>query len=150
MVDLSFIYYFKLNFKSVAVKNVCGYDIKLGTSLEKLSNVISTSDLKQYIELYKNKNYLLIPNIKTRTIYVAIKKGEKSEDLLTAYFHSVMLGIALCYYNSAHLVSPPIYFCFFFYEYFVSEFRNKKTVAPRESSNTLIFSNENCGKKHRH
>lgn len=61
--------------------------------------------LKLIMEFYKNKKYLVIPDLSGRTIHVALAKGETSEDVIAAYYHAVMLALTLCVYNGTVPVS---------------------------------------------
>lgn len=55
-------------------------------------------------DIYKNRKYMLIPDIKKRIIYVALQKGESAEDVLSAYYHAVLLAITICNFNKINLV----------------------------------------------
>lgn len=81
------------------IKNICGFNIKIGSSLKKISSIVTSCELTSFIEVYKNSKYLFIPDLKRRTIYIALEKGECVEDVIAAYFQAVLLGITICYYN---------------------------------------------------
>lgn len=74
-------------------------------SLKKLPFLLSANEVKALIQVYKDKNYLLVPDISRKTIYVALHKEETAEDVITAYFHAVLLSITLANYNNIPLVS---------------------------------------------
>ncbi|KAF5298063.1 hypothetical protein FQA39_LY11831 [Lamprigera yunnana] len=81
------------------IASICGFKIKMGQPLNNLQSNLNLFEITTIIEMYKNAKYLIIPNVKKRIIYVAFEKGETVEDVITAYFHAVLLGIATCYYN---------------------------------------------------
>lgn len=88
----------------IVVKNICGFNIKIGSSLKKISSIVTSCELTSFIEVYKNSKYLFIPDLKRRTIYIALEKGECVEDVIAAYFQAVLLGITICYYNQLPVV----------------------------------------------
>lgn len=73
--------------------------------MKHLPHIASANEVKLLTEMYKNKNYLLVPDLHKRTVYIAIVKDETAADVLTAYFHAVMLAITLCLYNKIPMVS---------------------------------------------
>lgn len=77
----------------------------MGNSLKSAVKHVSHSDLQKLTEVYRDKNYLLVSNVRKKTIYVALQKGETAEDVISSYYHAVLLGIALCVYNGIPLVS---------------------------------------------
>ncbi|XP_025836292.1 RUS1 family protein C16orf58 homolog [Agrilus planipennis] len=85
------------------VEQICGYKIKIATSFQSIASSIKSSELRYYIEAFSSQKYLLIPCPKRRIIYIALQNDETSEDVISAYFHAVLLGIATCYYNDVPL-----------------------------------------------
>lgn len=82
----------------------------MGVSLKNLPEMTNIGELKFLIETYKNKNYMLVPDLHKRTIYVALVKDETADDVIVAYFHAVMLAITLCLYNKIPMVSVHLLF----------------------------------------
>lgn len=85
------------------INMLCGYDIRMGSSLKHLPTITNGRELRKHIEIFQEKKYLLIPDVNNRIIYISFRKGETAEDVLTAYFHAVVVGIALCHYNNVPL-----------------------------------------------
>lgn len=76
----------------------------MGVGMKSLPNIINAKDMRRYVDLFEHKMYLILPDVQNHVIYVVFRKGETPEDVLEAYFHSVILGIALCHYNNISLV----------------------------------------------
>lgn len=87
-----------------SVEKFCGFKIVLGCSLKKVLSGFNPDELKGLINVYRNRKYLLLANIKSRCIYVAFEKGESASDVISAYYNAVLLGIATCIYNKINLV----------------------------------------------
>lgn len=83
----------------------CGFKIYLGKSLKKVLTHSSMKDIEILIEAHKNNNYLIIPNRTKKAIFVSFEKGETSKDVIAAYFHAVLLILAIRIYNNESLVS---------------------------------------------
>lgn len=62
--------------------------------------------LKQLLEFYSDKNYLIVADVHNKIIHVALRKGETAENVISAYYEAVLLGLTLCVYNE---VFPVIY-----------------------------------------
>lgn len=84
---------------------MCGFNVKIGVSLKNLPFLLSANEVNALIHVYKHKNYLLVPDVNKKTVYVALHKEGTAEDVITAYFHAVLLGITLANYNNIPLVS---------------------------------------------
>ncbi|XP_053624687.1 RUS family member 1 [Plodia interpunctella] len=83
---------------------LCGFQIKMGRSIKKLmSKVNKTSFLIRLIEVYKDRNYILVPNISNRKMFVLVRENASTEDILCAYFHAVLLAIITCAINDCPL-----------------------------------------------
>uniref|UniRef100_A0A1Y1NEA1 Uncharacterized protein n=2 Tax=Photinus pyralis TaxID=7054 RepID=A0A1Y1NEA1_PHOPY len=82
-----------------AISDLCGFKIKLGQSVKRLPATVTAFELSFLVDMYKNSKYLVVPDVKSRIMYVILEKGESVEDAIGAYFHTVLLGIATCYYN---------------------------------------------------
>lgn len=91
-------------FQLFSAKDLCGYRICIGHSLRKAISRMSKDQLSDIISVYEKKNYMIIPNFRNKTLYVALGTNESSEDVIAAYFHAVILGVALCRYNNEPMV----------------------------------------------
>lgn len=83
---------------------LCGFDIKLGQSLQKALHNITYTELKCILDIYKDKGYLVIPDVAQRTINIVFQNGESSDLVISAYFHAVVLGLAHCILYNTPLV----------------------------------------------
>ncbi|KAK5644314.1 hypothetical protein RI129_005614 [Pyrocoelia pectoralis] len=81
------------------ISDLCGFKIKLGHSIKKLPMTVTAFEMSFLVNMYKESKYLVVPDVKSRIMYVILEKGESVEDVIGAYFHAVLLGIATCYYN---------------------------------------------------
>lgn len=75
------------------------FQIQLGTSIHNLlyTKAITTWDLIDHIELYKDYLYILIVDTHKDIIRVVLDKNINTENILKAYFHANILS---------HLISP--------------------------------------------
>lgn len=87
-----------------SVADVCNYDIKVGECLKEVLLSQTPQNLHQLLEIYGNRNYLIIPDLTKRKIYVALHKGESAEDIISAYYEAVLLALTLCVYNGTNAV----------------------------------------------
>lgn len=80
-------------------ENLSIFKIQLGVSVHDLlyRNALSTWDIIDHIELYKDYLYILIVDTHKNIIRVVLDKNINTENILKAYFHSNILG---------HLISP--------------------------------------------
>ncbi|KAK4875400.1 hypothetical protein RN001_011822 [Aquatica leii] len=85
------------------ISDICGFKIKMGKSLNQLPSTLTLFELTNLIQVYKDSRYLIVPDVKNRVMYVALEKGESVHDVIAAYFHAVLLGIATCYYNHVNV-----------------------------------------------
>lgn len=81
-------------------EELCGFDIKLGCSLKTILKSFSASELAAIIDKYKNRRYLIVPDIKNRLLYIPLKMDVTTMDILTAYLNATLLAIVICNYNS--------------------------------------------------
>lgn len=86
-------------FVRFSVTDVCNYDIKVGHSLQNVLVSYPRLSIQEHLQHYMDKKYLIIPDLNNKTIHVALAKGETSEDIISAYYHAVLLGLTLCVYN---------------------------------------------------
>ncbi|XP_059055211.1 RUS family member 1 [Achroia grisella] len=86
---------------------LCGFQIKLGYSIKKIINEQSNSArLRRIIDVYNDKQYLLLPDISKRKMHVLLKEEATADDILCSYFHAALLSIIICAINDYSL---PIY-----------------------------------------
>lgn len=62
--------------------------------------------MKNLKEVYSYNDYILVPCIRTRKMYVFLRGSVTSESILCAYFHSILYGIITCALNEYDLVCP--------------------------------------------
>jgi hypothetical protein len=65
---------------------------------------ISAEDIKLFTNFYRSKKYLIIVDIKGKRIFVTFLQGGTAVDVIQAYFHAVLLGIAVCIIREHPLV----------------------------------------------
>ncbi|PSN35287.1 hypothetical protein C0J52_15248 [Blattella germanica] len=77
--------------------DLCGFRIRLGASLQKTlsSRKLTAEDIKLLANFYRSNKYLLLCDIKTKQIFVTLQQGETTVDVIQAYFHAVVLSIAV-------------------------------------------------------
>ena len=97
----------KVNVFFLSDVDLCGFQIRLGTSLQYvLGNKKTTAeDIKILANFYHSKKYLIITDLRSKQIFVSLQQGESALDVIQAYFHAVMLGIAICTAHKIPLVS---------------------------------------------
>lgn len=72
-----------------------GFKINIGVSLEHIiTKLYKWDELKEIIEIYKNKSYVVIPNNHIREINVLLRPGETTNIIINAYFHAVILALS--------------------------------------------------------
>ncbi|KAJ8737564.1 hypothetical protein PYW08_000159 [Mythimna loreyi] len=88
-------------------QNLCGFHIKIGDSMK---NLVKKNPKAVFInkvkEVYSANEYIIYPCLRTRTIYVFLRNTATSDDILCAYFHSILFGVVICAINKYDL---PIY-----------------------------------------
>ncbi|KAK9681091.1 Vitamin B6 photo-protection and homoeostasis [Popillia japonica] len=84
-------------------QDLCGYKIKIGCSLRNVVESLSPEDLEQILESHSGKNYIIVPDFKRKSLYVALKTNDAALDVISAYFDAVLTGIALSKYNNQHM-----------------------------------------------
>lgn len=89
----------------ILAQDLCGYKIKIGCSLRNVVESLSPEDLEQILESHSGKNYIIVPDFKRKSLYVALKTNDAALDVISAYFDAVLTGIALSKYNNQHMVS---------------------------------------------
>lgn len=82
------------------------FKIHLGTSVHDLlyKNALTTWDIIDHIELYKDYLYILIVDTHKDIIRVVLDKSINTENILKAYFHANILGHLICPKNKFSLV----------------------------------------------
>ncbi|KAJ0183894.1 hypothetical protein K1T71_000317 [Dendrolimus kikuchii] len=83
---------------------LCGFQIKLGHSIKHLINQQPKVDfIKNAKKMYDGRNYIILPNISDRNMYVLISDEANTGDILCSYFHAVLLSIITCAINDVPL-----------------------------------------------
>ena len=54
--------------------------------------------------IYCTTDYIIFPSLETKEIYVFLRESAKSESVLCAYFHSILLAIIIYAINEVPLV----------------------------------------------
>lgn len=87
---------------------LCGFQIKMGVSIKDLikKKYPKASHLKNIKDVYENRNYIIIPNVQDRKMYVLLNEKAMNDDILRAYFHAVLLSVIICVINDVPL---PVY-----------------------------------------
>lgn len=84
--------------KGLSAWDLCGHDIIIGESVASLlqSAAFTADQLKVLHHLHEKRSYLLVPSKKYKKIYILLQQGfsVSSSDIVRAYFHAVLLGIA--------------------------------------------------------
>lgn len=82
----------------------CGFKIKLGHSMKQLMKDRPKSNYLQNVrDVYECRNYILLPDIPKRNMYVVLRDTANINDTLCAYFHAVLLSIIICAINGVPL-----------------------------------------------
>lgn len=80
-------------------RGLCGHDIVIGESVATVihSAALTTDQLKVLHHLYLHHCFILIPLTKQKKIYIMLQEGvsANSSEIVQAYFHAVLLGIAV-------------------------------------------------------
>ncbi|XP_063925736.1 RUS family member 1 isoform X2 [Zophobas morio] len=83
----------------ISVEKFCGFKVVLGKSLSKALKNYSYEELKSLTDVYKDRKYLIVPDLQRRTMFVIFERGELPADIIAGYYNAVLLGIATCIYN---------------------------------------------------
>ncbi|XP_068633591.1 RUS family member 1 [Battus philenor] len=79
---------------------LCGFKIIIGPPLKNImKDKPKAFHFKNLSDIYYECNYILHHSIKDRKLYVLLKEKADSEDILCAYFHAVILAVAICAIN---------------------------------------------------
>ncbi|CAG9558351.1 unnamed protein product [Danaus chrysippus] len=83
---------------------ICGFHIKIGDSISKIlnprTNAVYLNKLK---DIYNDKKYIIHTDTGNRVMYVFPKEDASVDDMLCAYFQSVLLAIITCAINDHQL-----------------------------------------------
>ncbi|KAK4030186.1 hypothetical protein OUZ56_023163 [Daphnia magna] len=71
-------------------KDFCGYRIELGSSIKAIA---SNKDLENQLAIYSDRNFALIPDSVTKTIYTIYRQECTSEEMLESYSHAVLAAM---------------------------------------------------------
>lgn len=126
---------FCMHLNIFSVTDVCNYDIKVGECLKQVLLSQTPEHLHQLLEIYGDKNYLIIPDIYKRKIHVALHKGESAEDIISAYYEAVLLALTLCVYNGTNAV---IIKSFSFLSLLLKEYNFRQLIQNDSYTNTHL------------
>ncbi|CAH0578224.1 unnamed protein product [Chrysodeixis includens] len=88
-------------------RRLCGFSIKMGHSMKKFVKKHPRARyMKGVQDVFKAKEYVLLPYMQSRKIYVMLRESATINDQLCAYFHAVLFGITICAINDYFL---PVY-----------------------------------------
>ncbi|XP_048508030.1 RUS family member 1 isoform X2 [Athalia rosae] len=78
-----------------STEKMFGFEIKMGVSLQSVfkNRIINPDDLQLLSNLFRNRKYLIIMDVKQKTIFVPIAKDSQSSEVLQAYFHACIYGL---------------------------------------------------------
>ncbi|KAL3269198.1 hypothetical protein HHI36_008280 [Cryptolaemus montrouzieri] len=82
------------------ISDICGFNIRLGSSLFECIRLYNFTEMEQLLELYRDDPYLIMSDIEKRCIYIAFEKNCDTQNILKSYFHAVMLALGTCIYNN--------------------------------------------------
>lgn len=85
----------------------------MGVSMESVfkNDTIKPADIRLLSNQFKNRKYLIVLDVKRKTILVPIAKNTESSEILQAYFHACLCALVTCMTLRVPIVSE---FCFFF------------------------------------
>lgn len=94
---------------------MCGFDIKIGASFASVleRKIISPIEVEFLLKFFEDKNYLIIIDIKERTISIILKQDIESIEILEAYFYACMCGLYISMARSIPIVSINNFFYMF-------------------------------------
>lgn len=70
----------------------------MGVSLESVfqKGIIEPDNVQILSNLFQNRKYFIVMDIKSKTIFVPIAKNAQSSEVLQAYFHASLYGLITC------------------------------------------------------
>ncbi|XP_046428897.1 RUS family member 1 [Neodiprion fabricii] len=79
-------------------KDMFGFGVKMGVSLESVlqNNSITPDDVRLLSKLFQNRKYLIVMDVKRKTIFISIARNATPSDLLQAYFHACLCSLVTC------------------------------------------------------
>lgn len=84
---------------------ICGFHIIIGDSISKILNPRTNAVyINKVKDIYNDKKYIIHPDTGNRVMYVFPKEDASVDDMLCAYFQSVLLAIITCAINDHQLV----------------------------------------------
>ena len=108
---LKIFYQFIIYIVIFTVQEMCGFKIQIGRSLKAACGTLSVNNLTDILTTYKEKSYLILPDLQRKILYVALKGEEDAETVISSYVHAVFVGIALSHFNNFSSVSKIIFIC---------------------------------------
>ncbi|OWR44763.1 hypothetical protein KGM_200897 [Danaus plexippus plexippus] len=83
---------------------ICGFHIIIGDSISKILNPRTNAVyINKVKDIYNDKKYIIHPDTGNRVMYVFPKEDASVDDMLCAYFQSVLLAIITCAINDHQL-----------------------------------------------
>lgn len=81
-----------------SAKRIFGFQIKMGVSLESVfkNDIIKPDDLQLLSNLFQNRKYLIVMDLKLKMILIPIAKDAQPAEILQAYFHGCLYGLITC------------------------------------------------------
>lgn len=86
---------------------MCGFDIKMGASFANLlhRNVISFIEMEFLLKFFEDRKYIIVIDIKTKTIFIILKKDIKPIKVMEGYFYAFMCSLYICMVKRIPIVS---------------------------------------------
>ncbi len=68
-------------------EDICGYRIELGSSIKLLA---CANDFESQLTNYSDRNFAVVPDTVTKTVYVIFRRDCMAEEMLEAYSQAVL------------------------------------------------------------
>ncbi|XP_048488595.1 RUS family member 1 [Plutella xylostella] len=82
---------------------LCGFQIKLGHSFNSVLKHYNASELQSILDVYEKRQYMVVPAVGSRRMFVFVTSQAKATDVLCGYLHAVMLAAVTCAINDVQL-----------------------------------------------
>lgn len=80
-----------------------GFKINIGVSIKKFVHENGIDGLVSLKKIYVDRKYIIISDINKKLMYIALKEKNEETDILSAYYHAVLLVIIICKINGKTL-----------------------------------------------
>lgn len=84
--------------QGLTAQDVCGHKIVIGESVASIvrESALTADQFKVLHHLHENRGYILVPSLKQKKIYILLQQGvcANSKEIVKAYFHGILLGLA--------------------------------------------------------